>query len=68
MGKSPAKSKHVTIETAETLDTELADDGQSIDIFCVCVCDNIGVIIGHLSVVCLALLCCVLCAAACVAK
>lgn len=39
MGKSPVKSKHVTIETAETLDTELADDGQSIDIFvCVCVC------------------------------
>jgi len=37
MGKSPAKSKHVTIETAETLDTELADDGQSIDIFFVCV-------------------------------
>jgi len=25
--KSPVKSKHVTIEAAETLDTEVADDG-----------------------------------------
>ena len=26
--KSPVKSKHVTIETTATVDTEVADDGQ----------------------------------------